>query len=215
MITIFGTYRSRAARALWCAGEAGIDVRLEPVIQAYRVARGTDPGGAMRTDEPAYLAINPMGQIPAMRDGDLILTESMAITLYIARQATTDIGPRDAAEDARMQNWAFHAATAIEAAALGILIAVEDGEGGPERLAALAADLARPFARLEALLARQPWLMGDRFTVADIVTAECVRYARPHPTLLGEHPALAGWLDRCQARPAFREMWAARAAETP
>jgi glutathione S-transferase len=215
MITIYGTYRSRAARVLWCAREAGLQVRLAPVIQAYRVARGTDQGAAMRTDDPAFLAINPQGQIPAMRDGDLILTESMAITLHLARQAVTDIGPRDAAEDAGMQNWAFHAATGIEAAALGILIAVEDGTGGPERLATLAAELARPFARLEGLLARQPWLMGDRFTVADINTAECVRYARPHPTLLADHPALAGWLDRCQARPAFREMWAARTAEAP
>jgi glutathione S-transferase len=56
-------------------------------------------------------------------------------------------------------------------------------------------------------------MLGDRFTVADINTAECLRYLRVHPTLLGEFPVLSAWLDRCQARPAFRAMWAAREAE--
>ena len=55
--------------------------------------------------------------------------------------------------------------------------------------------------------------MGARFTAADINTAECLRYAQPHPTLIGEFPALSAWLARCQARPAFREMWARREAE--
>jgi glutathione S-transferase len=57
------------------------------------------------------------------------------------------------------------------------------------------------------------WLVGQRFTVADINTAECVRYAQGHPTLLGEFPAVKAWLARCQARPAFQAMWTKRNAE--
>ena len=56
--------------------------------------------------------------------------------------------------------------------------------------------------------------MGGRFTVADINTAECLRYAQGHPTLLGEFPAVKSWLERCQARPAFQDMWTRRTART-
>ena len=67
--------------------------------------------------------------------------------------------------------------------------------------------------RLQAWLAAHDYLVGDRFTAADINTAECVRYAQGHPTLLAEFPAVDAWLQRCQSRPAFQAMWAARAQE--
>lgn len=70
-----------------------------------------------------------------------------------------------------------------------------------------------PLARLQLHLAPQEWLVGGRFTVVDINTAECLRYAQGHPSLLGEFPAVKAWLERCQARPAFQAMWAARLAE--
>ena len=62
-------------------------------------------------------------------------------------------------------------------------------------------------------LAAHDWLVGDRFTAADINVAEVVRYAQSHPTLLGEFPPVKAWLERCQSRPAFQTMWQARAAE--
>lgn len=213
MITIYGVYRSRAARVLWCAREAGVAYAHVPVVQAYRVAKGLDPAGMMATDDPAFLSVNPQGQVPAMVDGDLVLTESMAITLYLAEGSV--IGPRDAAERALTMMWALQAATAIEADGVAMFQAAMAGmtEAVAARLDVLAAGLRRPLARLEGHLAGRNWMLGDRFTVADINTAECLRYLRAHPTLLGGFPALSAWLDRCQARPAFREMWAAREAE--
>jgi glutathione S-transferase len=215
MITIYGVYRSRAARTLWCAREAGVAFAHVPVVQAYRMAKGLDPAGAMTTDDPAFLAINPQGQIPAMTDGDLVLTESMAITLYLADG--TPIGPRDGRERALMLMWALQAATGIEGDAVAMFQATMGGMtlAAAERLDVLARGLRRPLARLEAHLAGQDWMLGDRFTVADINTAECLRYVRAHPSLLTEFPVLSAWLDRAQARPAFREMWAAREAEAP
>ncbi len=55
--------------------------------------------------------------------------------------------------------------------------------------------------------------MGERFTVADINVAEIVRYAQPHAPLFDSRPALKAWLERAQARPAFKAMWAKRLAE--
>jgi glutathione S-transferase len=217
MITVYGVYRSRASRPLWLLGEIGLPFTHVPVIQAYRLADPTAPDAPLNTASPAYLAVNPLGQIPAFVDGDLVLTESLAITLHIARQKGGLFGPQSDAEAALMTNWALFTATGIEGHAVEMTYIYRDGgDKTPEGQAVLsiyAEKLRRPLARLQAQLAAHPWLVGDRFTVADINTAECVRYAQGHPTLIAEFPAVKEWLERCQARPAFKAMWAARMAE--
>jgi glutathione S-transferase len=215
MVTIYGVYRSRATRPLWLLGEIGMKFAHVPVIQAYRLA---DPDGHvdMHTASPAYLAINPQGQIPCMIDGALTLTESMAITLYLATQYGGDLGPHDAAETALMAQWALHAVSAVEVPALEIMYAQRDAGGTPEgeaTVAVAAEKLLRPFQRLEGHLAQHPYLVGNRFTVADINTAECVRYAQGHDALMARFPALSTWLARLQSRPAFQAMWEERLAE--
>jgi glutathione S-transferase len=108
-----------------------------------------------------------------------------------------------------MTNWALFAATAIEPAALAILQAPP---GDTEATSAAAAKLGRPLARLDGHLSGRDWLL-DRFTAADICVAECLRYAQGHGGLVAAHPAAFAWLTRCQSRPAFQAMWAARALE--
>ncbi len=108
-------------------------------------------------------------------------------------------------------------ATAVEGPALEILyIQGDGGDKTPEGQATIALNaekLRRPLRRLNQHLEGSDWLVGDRFTAADINAAECLRYAQGHPSLLGEFPAVKAWLDRAQARPAFKAMWAARLAE--
>lgn len=207
MITIYGCYRSRASRPLWLLGEIGADFRHVPVIQAYRLADAAAADAPLNTASADFLAVNPMGQIPAMVEGDLLLTESLAICQHIARTRGGALGPQTPAEQALCDNWMLFAATSIEAEALAILQASDQA-----RIAAGAERLARPFARLEAWLTGRDWLL-DRFTVADIMVAECARYAQGHAPLMAAYPALAGWLARCQARPAFQAMWTARLTE--
>ncbi len=208
MITLYGVYRSRASRPLWLLGEAGVPFTHVPVIQDYRVPEGSDPG-MWTTASPEFRAVNPMGQVPAMTDGDLLLTESLAITLYLARAYGGPLGPKDPAEEGRVLNWAFFAATAIEPVSILILQTPADEA---EAIAAAADRMRRPLERLEAHLAGRDWLL-DRFTVADICVAECLRYAQGHAGLVAEFPVTFGWLARCQARPAFQAMWAGRMAE--
>ena len=214
MVTIYGVYRSRATRPLWLLGEIGMEFTHVPVMQTYRLSDPASHDG-LHTDAAAYLAINPQGQIPCMTDGDLTLTESMAITLYIAAQYGRDLGPRNAAEAALMAQWALHAISAVEVPALEIMFAQRDAGGTPEGAATLAVaaeKLVRPLQRLEAHLAQAAYLVGNRFTVADINTAECVRYAQGHAALMARFPALSAWLAKVQARPAFAAMWAKRTA---
>jgi len=217
MLTLYGVYRSRASRPLWLLAELGLPFAHVPVVQARRVRDPGAAGAPLNTASPAFLAINPQGQIPALRDGDLVLTESLAICQHIARKAGGSLGPQNLDEAALIDQWALFAATGIEAAALEILYAQEAGEdktaAGAAKVAECATRLARPLARLEGHLATHQWLLGARFTVADIMVAECLRYAQGHKALMAAHPVTSAWLARCQARPGFKAMMAARLAE--
>ena len=216
MITIYGVYRSRAIRPLWLLAESGTPFTHIPVTQAYRLADPQAPNAPLNTATPDFLAINPLGQVPAMRDGALVLTESLAICLHIARKYGGPLGPANDDEASVMEQWALFAATAVEPSAIEILYTARDGLAdtptGEGIMRVAAEKLSRPLRRLEAHLAGRDWLM-DRFGVADIMVAECLRYGQSYAPLLAPFPAVARWLAACQARPAFQQVWAARAAE--
>jgi glutathione S-transferase len=217
MLTLYGVYRSRASRPLWLLAEAGARFDHVPVIQAYRLPEGPARDGVLHTGSAEFLAVNPLGQIPALKDGDLVLTESLAICLHLARVHGGALGPADAAEAALIDQWALFAATAVEGSALEMMFIQQNGGDqtpeGEAAIAVLAEKLRRPLARLEAHLATHEWLVGGRFTVAEIVVAECLRYAQGNAALMAEFPAVSAWLKRCQDRPAFQAMWAKRLAE--
>jgi glutathione S-transferase len=217
LVTIYGVYRSRASRNIWLLEEIGQPWRLVPVVQANRLADPTAPGAPRNTRSADFLALCPQGAVPVMEDGDLVLSESLAINLYLARTYGGDLGPRNAAEDAMMQQWALYGATAVEPAALLLMYAHAEGrantaEGRTER-AELAGKLARPLAVLEAHLARHGKMVGDRFTVADVNMAEIIRYAASDAELMSDYPALTAWLEELHARTAFQRMWTQRNAE--
>lgn len=217
MPTLYGVFRSRASRPIWLLYELGEPFEHIPVIQAYRLPQASAPDAPLNTASPEFLKVNPQGQIPAWVEGDLVLTESLSITNHIARTRGGDIGPKTPVEQALIDQWTLLAVTAVETPALEILnVQGAGGDKSPEGQAAIAINaekLRRPLKRLEAHLAAHPYLVGDRFTVADLNLAECLRYAQGHPTLLGEFPAVKAWLETCQSREAFKRMWAARMAE--
>ena len=86
MLTLYGVYRSRASRPLWVLFETGTPFTHVPVIQSYRLPDPKAPDAPLHTASAQFLEINPQGQIPAMTDGDLTLTESLGIATYIARR---------------------------------------------------------------------------------------------------------------------------------
>jgi glutathione S-transferase len=217
MMTLYGVFRSRASRPIWLLYELDLPFTHIPVIQGYRLPQASAPDAPLNTTSAAFLKINPLGQIPAYVEGDLTLTESLAITNHIARTRGGAFGPQSPAEHALIDQWTLFAVTSVETTAIEILYVQRDGmEATPEGQAAIsiaAEKLRRPLKRLEAHLAAHSHLVGDRFTVADINLAETLRYAQGHPTLLAEFPAAKQWLETCQARPAFQRMWTARLAE--
>jgi glutathione S-transferase len=120
MLTIYGVYRSRALRNIWLATELGIPFKQVPVMQLYRLT----PDAAkttLHTRSPEFLKINPNGHVPSIDDDGLVLHESLAINLYLAKKHGGPLAPASVAEDGLMTMWPLWAATEIETHALAIL----------------------------------------------------------------------------------------------
>ena len=216
MLTIYGVYRSRASRIFWLADELGLAFRHVPVLQAYRLADPAARGAPLNTRSPEFLRINPNGHIPSIDDDGLVLHESLAINLYLAKKHGGPLGPANPAEDGAMTMWALWAATEVEPHALNILYhraSYPEAQRDAKIAEAAVATLRAPFAVLDAALARTGFAVADRFTVADLNLAETFRYAMPASELFQAAPHVAAWLAACQARPAFKAMMARREAE--
>jgi glutathione S-transferase len=210
-LTIYGISASRAVRPLWAATELELDFRHEKL--AFE-------GGATRT--PAFLAINPNGHVPAVvdarKDGDVVLWESMACALYIARHHGTadgvSITPATPREDAEALRWSFWAVTEAESDALTVLMhrmVMPLERRKPALAEAAERRLAVPLRVIERHLQQQKdvahaYLAAARFTVADLCVASVLNWARPSKTLMADHPLTHDWILRCMARPAYVQL---------
>lgn len=217
MLKIYGVYKSRATRILWLVEELGMPFELVPVIQAYKLKDPMAADARLNTRSPEFLAVNPMGSIPTIEDDGLVLNESLAQTLYVAKKQGGTIAPRDLNEEAQMLQWSLFAATSIETEALKISMTNVSGKlstpEGQAEAAEVAKMLARPLGVLEKHFTQHDYAVGGRFTVADINLAEVVRYAQTYQPLFDAHPKTAEWLARVQGRPGFKAMWEKRLAE--
>ncbi len=206
-LTIYGIARTRTSRVLWLAEELGLDYHHEKLAPA-----------AGDTRRPEFLRLNPMGRVPAVDDSGLIVWESLAINLHLARRygGASGLGPRDAAEDALIGQWTLFAATELEPDAHEVLVHtvnLPEEKRDPGKRDAALAKLARPLGALEAALTQGGgYLVGGRFTVADLNVANMIFYLRASPEALQPFPALAAWYQAATGRPAFRRMIALREA---
>jgi glutathione S-transferase len=215
MLTIYGVYRSRASRNIWLANELGIPFKHVPIMQHYRL-KAPMPAGVVHTKSPEFLAVNPNGHIPTIDDDGYVLHESLAINLYLARKHGGPLAPANIAEEGEMAMWSLWSATEVEPHAINIIYHRVSNAGRPmdPGIADAAVEALRgPFAVLDKALAKTGYLVGGRFSVADINAAEVIRYAQAAPELFNAAPRLKSWLAACQARPAFKTMWAARDKE--
>ncbi len=216
MLTIYGVYRSRASRNFWLCYELGIPFKQVPVIQHYRLKEPL-PAGVVHTKSPEFLKVNPHGHIPSIDDDGVVLHESLAINHSLAKKHGGSLAPANVAEDGEMTMWSMwalaeRAGTPAFASGGGfeaMTLSVAQAGPKPEILEALKA----PFAVLDHALAKTGWLVGGRFTVADINVAEIVRYAAGAKSLFDANPNVKKWYEACTSRPAYRKMWDAREKE--
>ena len=176
--------------------------------------------GAAGARKPEFLALNPNGRLPIIVDGDFVLPESLAITLYLAKKyAHGTLYPAALEDEARLWQWSFWAVAEVDR---GVTIWSLHAVRLPpdERDAALRNEaldvLAAPFAVLYAAVSKNPYLLGPDFTVADLNVAAVL--SRAVDMDLSAWPHLKNWLLRCLERPAARRALALKTKsdqETP
>lgn len=197
-LTLYGTAASRAARSLWMLEELGVPYVHVGTHYLHGESR-----------KPEFLAINPNGRIPALVDGDVMVWESMAINLYLARRFGGPLAAADPAEEAGLLRWSFWVMTECEKDALTILFhrfMMPADQRRPALADGAEKALARPYDVLESALEGREYLVGDRFTVADLNVASVLSWAAGAPQLGASHPAVRDWLKRCLGRPAQKKV---------
>lgn len=218
MLTIYGVYRSRASRVYWMAEELGLEFESVRVIQARRLANPLAADAPINTLSPEFLAINPMGLIPSIRDGDLVMNESLAIPLYLARKHGGPLAGQTVEEDGLMTMWTVWAATEVEPHSVKIVLTYDnekqDTDEGKATINVSVRSLKKAFATLEKHLATNEYVVGSRFTAVDLNIAEVLRYAQSEQALFDAHPNVSAWIKRCQSRPAYIAMQATRSQES-
>ncbi|HMV66571.1 MAG TPA: glutathione S-transferase family protein [Myxococcota bacterium] len=178
---------SRAANVVWMLEEVGVPYELRYVDVT---------SGAQKT--PEYRAINPMGKLPALEDGEARVTESAAIAVYLAdRYASGRLAP--ALDDPRrgaFLRWCFYAPSVIEpgCSAHAAGWAYRPGAAGwgtwDEML-----------ETIEAAITPGPWLLGEAFSMADVVFGGTIRYMLQF-NMLEKRPSFEAYAERLSARPA-------------
>ena len=159
---------------------------------------------------PAYLAINPMGKVPALvhqlEGRDLVVTETAAICAYLAEAFPHAGLLPDAAGRAAYFRWLFFCAGPIEAAIMDRHLKVEISDEQKVLVGYGRYDDA--VAALEsAMPAGDGWIAGDRFTAADVYVGATVSWGLEFGTL-PERPAFRAYHDRLKQRPAYAQVFA-------
>jgi len=190
MMKLYWSPRSRSFTTLWLLEEAG---------RPYERVLTDISAGAQKT--PEYLAINPMGKVPALADGDVTIAESAAICAYVAeRYPQANLAPPlgDPRRGKYLQ-WLFFGPSCIEPALIQIFTKLDV----PTSTAAWGS-ATQVFDVLDAALERGPWLLGDSFSAADIVIGSGLNFAIRQFKMVPTRPSFDRYIARCVARPAFQ-----------
>ena len=180
---------SRAATVVWMLEEVGIPYELRYVdLKA----------GEQRT--PELRKVNPMGKVPALIDGDTIVTETAAIGLYLAdRHALGTLAPRlDEKERGTYYRWILFAPSVIEPGAVAKAGEWKVGVGQVGW-----GDYDSMLATMEHAIGRGPWLLGERFTMADLVFGATLRFMLRFK-MLTTTPTFTAYVERLSERPACK-----------
>ncbi|AKF10266.1 glutathione S-transferase family protein [Sandaracinus amylolyticus] len=188
-ITLYHHPYSRAANVVWMLEEleTPYELRFVDIMQ-----------GEQKTD--AIRSMNPMGKLPILKDGDLIVTEVAAIGLYLAdRYASGRLAPKidDPARGTYLR-WSFFAPSVVEP---GSTAKLYGWNAKPAQVGWGAYD--EMLAAIESAISGREWLLGSQFSMADCIFGGTLRYMLDFE-MMAPTPSLSAYADRLRARPAAK-----------
>ena len=182
---------TRDLRVLWTLEEIGLP---------YDIVGMDHPNHDL--DSPAYRALNPFGQIPVIDDDGVVVSESGAILLYLARKSGK-LMPHDLAGEAQVLRWCFAALNTIEQPALSFWFVNLCGGKDSKPSEALRDWAEMRLKQLDGWLTHRRFVATEDFTVADILMSHVLDTVIPEE-MLKPHSNLIAYRARCTERPAWK-----------
>ncbi len=184
---------TRSIRVRWTLQELGVPFEAVTVNMMTGEHKG-----------PEYLKVNPAGKLPALVDGDLVLTESVAIVLYLAEKyADKGFMPRDLAGRAELNRWILFIATELEQPLWRITRHINiypENKRIPAEIELAREDFKSMAAVLEEHMKGRQFVVGNSATVADFILAYTLDWAN-EVQLLDGFPHLKQYMERMYSRP--------------
>lgn len=183
--------QTRSARALWMLEETGADYERELV----------DIRDPNREDSDEFREASPMGKVPALSDGEVHMSESAAICLYLAdRYASGTLAPAiDDPLRGKFLYWLFYTPAVVEPA-----MSEKFNDVDPNRTRSGWGDFDLMVETLENGIRDKTWILGDTFTAADVMLGSSAVFLRAF-NMLPESELLESYADRCLSRPAYQK----------
>jgi glutathione S-transferase len=187
--------KTRDLRVLWA---------LEEMQLPFEMMGLDHPAHELNTD--AYRRLSPFEQLPALEDDGVILSESAAILIYLARKSG-QLMPKDLAGEAQVTRWCFAAMNSLELPLLSLVMIdwVEQGSGCARYRAFVRGWAELRLPQLDRWLDGRDWVATESFTVADILVSHVLSVIQDD-ALLAPHARVRAYRDRCFARPAWKRV---------
>lgn len=200
MIKIYGSPRSSAGRVYWLMEELGLTYERMPLNMSQREHKS-----------PEYLKLNPNGKVPCLVDGNYIIWESMAITQYLTAKynGNSPLLPKTPEEVGHIAQWSFWSILEMQKHAVEWLIQVmfmPADKKDPSIIERAQKSLIPLFGILNQALENKNYLVGNRFTLADLHVASVVNVAVSLGFDTTPYPQVHSWAKACQDRPAWHKV---------
>lgn len=196
MLKVYGAAKTRSMRVVWALEELGVAYDYQPIDLAAGMAR-----------QQEFLAINPAGKLPALDDDGFILTESAAILEYLADKFPEKGLIPEAATQARArhQQWCYFIMSELEQPLWTIgkhKFALPKEQRVAEVLNTAAWEFQRALNLIAEGLAEQEFLLGNSFTMVDILAAQTLLWGAAFKQPI-EQENLQAYMQRTSSRPAL------------
>lgn len=191
---LFWAPQTRAQRGIWLLEEVGLDYEMEMV----------DIRAPDRSDSAEFRAASPMGKVPALVDGDVQMSESAAICLYVAdRYAPGRLAPQsDDPLRGKFLYWLMYTPAVVEPAMSERFNNVPANRGRNGW-----GDFELMIRTFDEALDGRDWILGETFTVADVMLGSSAIFMRMFE-MLPDTQNLSAYADRCMARDAWQRAMA-------
>lgn len=198
MITLYGIEWSRAKYVLFTLAELDLDfqhVKINPFEEEKHT--------------PEYLQLNPLAQVPTLVDGELVLTEAMAINFYLSRKYGAEkLWVNRLEDEAQLYKWTFFAVTQMETACVDLILhrkVLDEKDRCSDIIQLAEKKLMKPLEVLNTYLAGKDFLVANKFTIADINMAGVLSYALGGEFDFSPYKNVARYLDAILSRPARKK----------